>query len=62
MEIIEKSAHIIRKEDREELKSFLKEVSNEFTKPSSIEKNAYLFSAAFTNYIFSITDVTGGKN
>ena len=37
---------------KEELKTLLKGMAAEFTKPFSLDKNAYLFSAAYTNYMF----------
>lgn len=38
------------------LKAFLSSVSNEFTKPFSKDANAYLFSAAYSNFILEAID------
>ena len=38
------------------LKSFLLGISNEFIKPFSRDSNAYLFSAAYSNFIFETVD------
>lgn len=38
------------------LKAFLSDISNEYTKPFSKDSNAYLFSAAYTNFIFEAVD------
>ena len=57
-EIIETSPQI-REEDKKELKSFLKGMAKEFTKPSSVDNNAYLLSAAYSNFLF---DTIGYEN
>ncbi|MEJ0081540.1 MAG: hypothetical protein WDM78_11495 [Puia sp.] len=41
---------------KELLKSFLSNISNEYTKPFSKDVNAYLFSAAYSNFIFEAVD------
>ena len=38
------------------LKDFLLSISNEFTKPFTTDENAYLFSAAYSNFIFEAID------
>lgn len=38
------------------LKAFLTDISNEYTKPFSQNPNAYLFSAAYSNFIFEAVD------
>ncbi len=45
---------------KEELKTLLKGMAVEFTKPFSLDKNAYLFSAAYTNYLLDSIGM-GGK-
>lgn len=37
--------------------NFLKDIANEFSKPFSIEPNAYLFSAAYSNFMFEAVDL-----
>jgi hypothetical protein len=47
--------------EKEELKSFLKFVANEFTKPFSLDDKAYLFSSAIANYLFDTVSTENEK-
>lgn len=58
--VIESSSEILH-EDKDELKSFLKVMAKEFTKPSSLDSNAYLLSAAYTNYVFDTISMQNKK-
>lgn len=55
-EFIETNNFTLQKDD---LIALLKGIANEFTKPSSMDKDAFLFSAAYTNYLF---DARGTQN
>ena len=58
--VIENSSQI-RQEDKDELKSFLKGMAKEFTKPYSLDSNAYLLSAAYANYVFDTISIENEK-
>jgi len=46
---------------KDDLKSLLKGIALEFTKPSSLDKDAYLFSAAYANYLFNAMGIDKKK-
>lgn len=47
--------------DKDELNKFLRYISKEFIKPSSLDDNAYLLSSAYSNYVFNSVGIQNEK-